>query len=336
MRITTSRAGFTIIELLLAVTLVSTLTAWVVGATRDMGRITESNALDVRLARDGRRAMQRLLADLQRTGIRRLDVLGSVDSDPSDDLHFPHVYYDGLPGTPRAIGGREGLDALTFRQRGHTHDAAPIAGADAYRGILGLGRNDPLVQASLILALPADQDGDQRPDMDVLGPAGAPDGVPELDCNRDGVLSQSADDLTHSDPWLGLSADRCVVDERTRLVWSRGEVSWIVRAASDGSNELVRRVRDLRVDPTDAEYPFRAEVVARGVDWLDIKYAEDLQYWDRPEDVEGEFGIADAVVPANALCLTLWMRGVDRQGRAHHYRVESIARLPLGEQMFPE
>jgi prepilin-type N-terminal cleavage/methylation domain-containing protein len=333
-------AGLTLIEVMIAVTIISTLTAWVVGATRDMGRITEANALDVRLAREGREALTRLRADLQRAGIRRVDMEGLQDDDPADDLHFPHVYYDGVPGRARRAGGREGLDAPAFQSRGHEHAPAPILGEEAYATALGLEPGETLRQASLILALPADQDLDGRPDMDVLGPGGTagPDGIPELDCNGDGRLSQATSDLVHPDTFKGLDEQRVAIDPLTRLVWSRNEVAWIVREGQGGQRELVRRTRDLRVAPGNPEYPFRVEVVARDIDWFDIKYAEDLQFWDRPEDPGGDSNPsgADALVPANALVVTLWMRGLDRQGHPHHFRTEAIVRLPLGEQRFPE
>ena len=341
LRPATPRAGMTLIKIMIAVTIVSTLTAWVVGATRDMGRITEANALDVRLAREGRRALARLLEDLERAGIRRLDMQGVQDADPADDLHFPHVYYDGVPVTSRGPGGRVGFDAVEFSERGHAHAPVPILGAEAYAATLGLESGDPLVQAALVLALPADQDEEGRPDMDVLGPGGlaGPDGIPELDCNGDGRLSQDTSDLVHPAPFKGLDEQRVTIDPVTRLVWSRNEVSWIVREGAGGQRELVRRIRDLRLPTSAPDYPFRVEVIARDIDWFDVKYAEDLQYWDRPEELEGgalDGSSADALVPANALVVTLWMRGIDRQGHPHHFRTEAIARLPLGEQRFPE
>jgi hypothetical protein len=325
-------SGTSLLEILIVAGILGTLSSWVVGATQDMSDMTAANALDVQLARDARKAMARIRGDLGMTGIRMVD-----------GLHYPHLYYNGVPGTARMAGSRQALDASEFISRGHSHVPAPIQGMIAYVDRLGLDRNDPLIQSSLILALPADQDANGRPDHDVLGysisgPYGewVGDGIPELDCNGDGVLSQEISDLVHPDLYLGLDGARLEVDEETRIAWSLNDIAWIVEPGPNGRNNLIRRIRDPRVPLGDPNYPFRREVIAEGVDWLDIKYAEDLQYWERQEDFDPADGGLGVVVAANALVVTMWMRGVDSRGRAHHYRAESILRLPFGDARFPD
>lgn len=130
-----SRAGFTLIEILLVTGILSLLTAAMVQSSSSMGRITGAGNVRARLQLEGERALERILEDLRRSGEVTLQVGAAVRA-------YPHVFDDGEAGPG-------------YEQHDH-----PVHETEAEDG-------DPDFGASreLVIVLPADDDGDGAPDL---------------------------------------------------------------------------------------------------------------------------------------------------------------------------
>lgn len=207
-------AGFTIIEMAVSTSVLGAFALLLVG-TGDVGSsMAEMGNAKARMHQQSQKAMNRILEDLRLTAFVTLD-----------GQELPHVFDDGFPDA--------GFEDFEYVPGAVT--AAP--------GSVGLG---PM--RSIILAMPSDLDGDERPEIDADG-----NGIPEIDGNGDGVHTDSIADID------GLwDPNEVVIDPSTRLCWSRDQVAYIVTPTGpDGENELVRVVGDINGP---------REVLARGVE----------------------------------------------------------------------
>ncbi len=142
------RAGSTLLEMIIGVTILAVLAQMLIGASTASSAVTEIGNIEGEVFRQSERAMSRILGDLRRSGF--------VEVDGRD---YPHVFEGGDAGP-----GFEG----------HDHAPGPMA---AQPGDADFG-----VMRSIVLCLPSDLDGDGRPELDA-----DQDGTPELDRNGDGV-----------------------------------------------------------------------------------------------------------------------------------------------------
>ena len=151
-----TRAGFTLLEMILGATILALLAKTMVTATTSVSHLTESGNLESRIQRDSDRAMARIMKDLRMSGFHTVN-----------DREYPHVFLDGEPSG----------DFRDFE-----HVPAPQAAAP--------GEADHGPMCSIILCVPSDLDDNGRPEIDVDG-----DGIPELDGNGDGVVSDEPEDV---------------------------------------------------------------------------------------------------------------------------------------------
>ncbi len=148
--------GFTLIEMILVVTIFSVLARSLVQAIKGMDALSETGTTLAVLQAEGDRAQRAFLNDLRWSGIQ--DVAGR---------RYPFVFEGASP----SVGFAE-----------HSYVPGPQQ-AEA-------GDPDFGAPHALIFVRPSDLDGDGRPDLDLDF-----NGTPELDGNRDGSLSESSADL---------------------------------------------------------------------------------------------------------------------------------------------
>lgn len=195
--------GFTVIEVVLGITVIAILARMLIAATDSIGAMTEAGNTEAHLAQESEAALQSILDDLRRSGFQ--DDINGLPAAES----YPYVFE---PGTAAGFFA--------------AHDYVPAPQA-AQPGDIDFG---PI--GSIVLCVPSDLDGNGRPEVDVDA-----DGTPELDGNGDGVLSDDASDVA------GLwDPARATIDPDTGVVWSRDEVSYVLTASPTGQNELVRLV----------------------------------------------------------------------------------------------
>lgn len=154
----TARSGFSLVELVIVVTVLTVLARVLVTTSDSMSRITSTGTLETVLQGEGEDALRRIIEDLRRSGVQTVN-----------DKEFPYVFDDGAPAAPEF--------AL------HEHEAAPLTAID--------GEPDFGPRRSLVLVLPSDLDADDRPELDADR-----DGTPELDGNGDGLHTDDAGDVT--------------------------------------------------------------------------------------------------------------------------------------------
>lgn len=155
-----ARAGFSLIEVMLSISILAILAQALVEAADGMANLTSSANTQALLQAEGQAAIAALLGELEESGL--------VDVNGAD---YPHVFDSGLPGPAFAA---------------HQH----VPGAQE----ASAGERDFGVPHAVVFLRPSDVDLDGRPDLDL-----DLDGTPELDGDGDGVRSQSAADLVDWD-----------------------------------------------------------------------------------------------------------------------------------------
>jgi len=153
------RRGFTLLELVIVITVLSMLARMLVTTSESMSRITSTGTTVGVLQGEGEDALRQITNDLRRSGFETVD-----------GLEYPYVIDDGAPIDPSY--------AL------HAHAAAPLTAQP----------EDPDFgpRRTIVFVLPSDLDRDGRPELDADR-----DGWPELDGNGDGVPSDAAEDVEH-------------------------------------------------------------------------------------------------------------------------------------------
>ncbi|MCB9906334.1 MAG: prepilin-type N-terminal cleavage/methylation domain-containing protein [Planctomycetes bacterium] len=258
-RIRTRRTGFTLIEVLLTASILGVLARSLILLADGMGSMSQAGGSLSLLQLEASKAQDAIMEDLRRSGLRTVG-----------GKSFPHVFEGGLPGPGFEI-----------------HGYAPSNQA-AQPGDLDFGP-----QRSVVFLLPADLDGDGRPDMDA-----DLNGTPELDGNRDGILSEDGADLGPWDP------AQATIDPETGLVWSLSEWGYAVVDGADGRPYLERRRGGAL-----------QKRVAKDVERMFIETCAQTGYQ----------------IPANALRITLFLRRTDTDGVVYRHSVQWVVSLRNGE-----
>lgn len=151
-----SRAGVSLIEVVLAASLLTLLARALVESANSMSLVTSRGSIRALLQVEGQKAVRALIDDLGSSSIRVVN-----------GKSFPYTFDDAEAAFPFAA---------------HTHSPPSMEAVtgDADFGIL----------REIVFVRPADLDADGRPDMDT-----DLNGVPELDGDGDGARSESFDDL---------------------------------------------------------------------------------------------------------------------------------------------
>ncbi|MFT5049035.1 MAG: hypothetical protein ACI8QZ_000424 [Chlamydiales bacterium] len=267
-RITTkgSRSGVSLIEVLLVTSMLGVLTRALVLTTDGLGRVTSSGNTLSLLQTEAEKAARQVIGDLRRSGIF---VQSTVNG-----KRFPSFIEEGVP--------------IDVAFAAHAH--APVTG-EAEVGDSDFGPN-----REVIFVLPADLDGDDRPELDL-----DLDGEPELDGDQDGVVTGDAADLAG----LWDAADNTIADP-SRVVWSHREISYVVNTAPDGLDYLERRVDG-------------GDVSMRRV----AKYVERVVFEDARDSIPG--------IPADAVRMRLFLRKRTPDGTLMRYESEIWVSLRNGE-----
>lgn len=150
-----SRAGLSLVEVVLVASILGLLAQALVEASTSMGRMTSMGSVQTVLQEGGEKALSTIIADLSKAGYRTVN--GKT---------YPYVFDEGVALAPFAV---------------HAHGPPPreATAGDPDFGIL----------REIVFLLPSDVDGDRRPDMDA-----DLNGIPELDGNGDGVRSEDPSD----------------------------------------------------------------------------------------------------------------------------------------------
>lgn len=149
------RAGFTLLEMVIGVTILAIIARMLIGATAATSRLTTTGNIHALAQQRGEKAMKRILADLRISGEQVVD-----------GRTFPYVFDDGVAAAPFAA---------------YSYAPAPQTALPT--------EADFGVMRSIVLCRPTDLDGDGRPEIDANA-----DGVPELDGDGDGIPTDSAAD----------------------------------------------------------------------------------------------------------------------------------------------
>lgn len=253
------RAGFTLMEVLMTASILGVLARSLILLGQGMGSMSQTGSALSLLQFEATKAQDAIMEDLRRSGLRT--VAGKA---------FPYIYENGAPGPG-------------FEQ--HTY-VPSTQGAQA-------GEIDFGAQRALVFLLPADLDRDGRPDMDT-----DLNGVPELDGNRDGLLSEDNADLGSWDPTLNS------IDPETGLVWSQNEWGYAILDGPDGRPYLERRMGGV----------------------LQKRIAKDVERLYIENCAETGFQI-----PANALRISLFLRRTDTDGVVYRHSVQWVVSLRNGE-----
>ena len=149
-------AGFTLIEMVISVTVIAVLAKMLVMSSEASSTMTSTGNMEARILSAGEKALGSIVEDLRMSGEQTLQ-----------GRSYPYVFDSGVAA--------DGFDDYTYIP-------APMAAlpGDADFGLM----------RSIVLAVPSDLDGNGRPELDANG-----NGTPELDGNGDGVPSEDASDL---------------------------------------------------------------------------------------------------------------------------------------------
>lgn len=148
--------GFTLLELMISVTVLGILARMLIGASEATSRLTSTGNIEAKVLRESERAMKHILTDLRRSGFQT--VAGR---------DYPCVFDAGTPPT----------EFVNW-----TYTPAPRTATP--------GDSDYGPMRSIVLCLPSDLDADGRPELDADS-----DGTPELDANGDGVPTDDPTDV---------------------------------------------------------------------------------------------------------------------------------------------
>lgn len=130
------RAGFTVLEMVIALTVLLLLFGSIAQSMGSMQRLQTTGSTASRLQREAERGLSAVIDDLLLAG--RVDV-------PGTGL-YPHIFEGGTPGGAYPIE--------------HSHDIAPKTAV--------VGDPDFGLDESLLLLLPQDFDGDGNPDVSMV------------------------------------------------------------------------------------------------------------------------------------------------------------------------
>lgn len=227
------KGGFTIIEMVLGVTILAVLAKVTISASQTSGNLTELGNIEAQMFQQGERAMKAIMADLRMSG-----------SETINGNSYPHIYENGAAGP-----------GFTF----FNHQPGPMSAA---AGDADFGR-----MKAIVLCLPSDLDGDGRPELDADD-----NGIPELDGNGDGVPTDDAADVAAWDPTVAtIHPDTHVVwsyadvGYQVTATGPDGE-NELVRVRNDGTgvrNVLARNVERIEFD-TPVSSGFSAPLIPGG------------------------------------------------------------------------
>ncbi len=154
------RAGFSLVEVMLAATVLMMLARMLIESSVSMSRMTSSGSVQALLQEQGEKALAAIVKDLRRSG--------SVTLNGAD---YPYVFDDGIADPPF---------------KAHTHQ---VCDQEADQGDSDFG-----TMREIVLVKPADLDNNSIPDLDMDG-----NGWPEFDGDHDGVASESQADYAGVD-----------------------------------------------------------------------------------------------------------------------------------------
>ncbi len=250
-------SGFTLLEMVISVTVIAVLAKMLILSSEASSTMTSVGNMEARILTSGEKAMERIVRDLRMSGAESLN-----------GRDYPYVYDGGLAA--------DGFGAYAY---------APAAMAAQP------GEPDFGVMRSIVLCVPADLDGNGRPEIDADG-----NGIPELDGDGDGVPTDGAADIA------GLwDPAQATVHAESRLVWDHSDIAYKVVTGPTGENQLVRMVSN------GAE---GTEVLARGV--------ERIQF-DTPAS-------AGFTIPTGSVRVRIFFRVTDEEGHIYRSRREAIVR----------
>lgn len=227
------KGGFTLIEMVLSVTILAVLAKVTISASQTSGNMTELGNIESQMFQHGERAMKTIMEDLRMSGSETVN--GNV---------YPHIYQNGVAGP-----------GFTF----FNHAPGPTSAL--------AGEADFGPMKAIVLCLPSDLDGDGRPELDADG-----DGIPELDGNGDGVPTDDAADVAAWDPTAAtIHPDTRVVWSHADVgyqVTATGPdgQNELVRVRNDGTGErkvLARDVERIEFD-TALSSGFSAPLIPSG------------------------------------------------------------------------
>jgi prepilin-type N-terminal cleavage/methylation domain-containing protein len=137
------RGGFTMLEMLIAATILLILAGSLTASLSSMRGVTNAGDVESRLQESGERILKAILTDMQRSGFV---LVGGID--------YPFLFNEG--------NANENWQAVPNGAFGvHTHPAPTHAAV--------VGDPDFGVTREIVFVLPQDADGDQVPDIDAAG-----------------------------------------------------------------------------------------------------------------------------------------------------------------------
>ncbi|QDV08596.1 hypothetical protein Poly30_41490 [Planctomycetes bacterium Poly30] len=155
------RGGFTLLEMVISVTVIAVLAKMLILSSEASSTMTSVGNMEARMIRASEKAMDRIAWDLRMSGAQTLN-----------GREYPYVFDNGAAA--------DGFEAYAYVP-------APMAAQP--------GEADFGIMRSIVLCMPSDLDGDGRPEIDADG-----DGVPELDGNGDGTPSDDPVDIAAWNP----------------------------------------------------------------------------------------------------------------------------------------